>query len=202
MRGASARARDLGRADRSRYFAYLGPSPGPAARLRVLLVTEGLWALWALRFAQYLAREAPRPLRPVINLFFKPARRIIEHLTGIHLSAAARIGPGLYIGHHGGIWVSPRATLGANCSLAQGVTIGVAGRAPHGPVLGDRVWVGPNATISGPVRIGSGSVVAANSLVVADVPVNGVAVGVPARVISLTGSAHLLRLPQGAPPEG
>jgi serine O-acetyltransferase len=56
------------------------------------------------------------------------------------------------------------------------------------------VWVGPNVTISGRVHVGSGSVVGANSLVVSDIPENGVAIGVPARVVSYGGSAKLIHL--------
>jgi serine O-acetyltransferase len=74
------------------------------------------------------------------------------------------------------------------------VTIGAPGAAKGAPVLGDRVWIGAGAVITGPVKIGSGAVIAANSLVVSHVPENGVAVGVPARIMSHTGSAKLIRL--------
>jgi serine O-acetyltransferase len=189
------------RADLRRYYAYLDDGAGRLARIRMVLVTEGIWALIVFRLGQYLDQEILRPLRPILYAPYWLLRKFVEHLTGIHLSVPARIGPGLYIGHYGGIWISPWVTIGANCSISHQVTIGIAvraaptGRPRPGPVLGDRVWVGPNATISGPVRIGSGAVIAANTLVVANVPENGVAVGVPARVISYTGSAHLLNLP-------
>jgi len=121
------------------------------------------------------------------------AFRVLRLITGIHLDPATRILAGFYIGHHGGIWISPLAVIGAHCNVAHEVTIGLAGHNRwSAPVLGDRVWVGPNATISGPVRVGSGAVVAANPPVVSNIPENAVTIGVPARVISYTGSAKLL----------
>ena len=64
------------------------------------------------------------------------------------------------------------------------------------PILADRVWIGAGAVITGRVRIGSGAVIGANSLVVSNLPENAMAIGVPARVLSYTGSAKLIRLPK------
>ncbi|MBI4241868.1 MAG: hypothetical protein HY613_09140 [Candidatus Rokubacteria bacterium] len=98
-------------------------------------------------------------------------RRQDNALTvGIHLSPETEIGTGLFIAHFGGIWINPRAPIGAP-SAVRGA-----------PALGDRVW------------IGSGAVIGANSLVTCNLPEDAVAVGVPARVLSYTGSANLLRL--------
>jgi len=184
------RARDRWRADCARYFAYLENPRSRRARWRTLLTTEGLWAIGNYRFGQYLLEEASRPVRALLRFPYACSSRLLGLATGIHLFPSTRIGPGLYIGHYGNIWVSPLASLGARCNLSQGVTIGTAVDAA--PVLGDRVWVGPNAVISGPVRVASGAVVAACSLVVAHVPENAVVIGVPAKPIAYTGSARLL----------
>jgi serine O-acetyltransferase len=146
------------------------------------------------RFGQYLSTEATRGVRLSLRIPYSVILRFVRYLVGIHLYPESQIGPGLYIGHYGGIWISPKATLGANCNVSQGVTIGVAGTRA-GPVLGDRVWVGPHAVITGPARIGSGAVIAANSFVTTNVPENAMAVGVPARVIADSGSAELIRFP-------
>jgi serine O-acetyltransferase len=156
-------------------------------------MTEGIWAISVYRFGQYVYQEAG----PLARFFFKIPylliSKMIGHIVGIHLAPRTQIGPGFYIGHYGGIWISPLATIGANCNIGQGVTIGTTGEdASKGPVLCDRVWVGPNATITGPVEVGSAAVVGANSLVVTNIPDNGVAVGVPAKVLSYTGSAKLI----------
>jgi serine O-acetyltransferase len=156
-----------------------------------------VWAIVWFRFGQYLQTEAPRILCYVSYIPYKVIERVLQWMVGIHLHPSCRIGPGLYIGHYGGIWINPRATIGANCNISHEVTIGAVKQTPEAaPALGDRVWVGPNATISGPVRIGSGAVIGANSLVVADVPENGVAIGVPARLVGDSGSARLLNLPE------
>lgn len=180
-------------ADRARCYVYLGSSPRLLRRLKVLLLTEGLWAIGLYRFGQYLREEAAKPVRWVLLLPYQCAAKLMGIITGIHLFPESQIGPGLFIAHYGGVWVTPFATLGAHCNLSQGVVIGVAGNGRGAPKLGDRVWVGPNAVISGPVRVGSGAVVAASSLVVANVPENAVVIGVPAKVISYSGSAHLMR---------
>lgn len=178
--------------DFQRYVAMTGATSTWAC-LKVALRTEALWAIGSFRLGQYLQREAPPPVRAALRLPHAVLHRALEWSVGIHLSPQASVGPGLYIGHYGGIWVSPRARIGAHCNINHHVTIGVAGREHGAPQLGDRVWVGPGAVITGPVEIGSNAVIGANSLVVADVPESGVAVGVPARVVSRTGSGKLIR---------
>jgi serine O-acetyltransferase len=51
------------------------------------------------------------------------------------------------------------------------------------PVIGERVWVGPTATLAGPITVGDHVMVSANSLVVNDVPPDTVVRGVPAEVV-------------------
>lgn len=186
-------ARDRWRADVQRYLDVMHYRTGRLRRLRIILLTEGLWALALFRFGQYLLREAPAPLRGLLWIPYHLAWKIFVLAVGIHLSPQAEIGPGLFVAHFGGIWVNPRVTIGANCNIAHGVTIGepLAGR--DAPIIGDRVWIGAGATITGPVRIGSGVVIGANSLVTSNLPENAVVVGVPARVISYTGSTALLK---------
>lgn len=187
-------------ADLARYYVYLENPDSYVQRLKTVLLTESVWAIALFRFGQYLHKEAGFLPRLLLKIPCKLGARLVGMALGIHLFPPTRIGPGLYIGHYGGIWISPKATLGANCNISQGVTIGVAGGEKRkGPILGDRVWVGPNATITGPAQIGSGAVIGANSLVASIIPENGVAVGVPARVISYTGSVNLIRLPGRLP---
>jgi serine O-acetyltransferase len=185
-------ARERLRADRERYYAFSN-SRTRGQKIKRVLLTEGIWAVSVYRFGQYVYDEASPLARLLCKIPYMMFARMIGHLVGIHLSPRTRIGPGLYIGHYDGIWISPLATLGANCNLSQGVTIGVAeAGAEKGPVLGDRVWVGPNAVITGQSQVGHGAVIGANSLVVTNIPENGVAVGVPAKVLSYTGSKDLI----------
>jgi serine O-acetyltransferase len=188
-------ARQRWHADVGRYLAYEPGMRGPLARYRIILLTEGLWAIAVYRFGQYLYFEAPSSVRTLLRIPYEIAHKVLELIVDIHLWPDTQIGPGLYIAHYGGIWINPRATLGSNCILAHGVTIGAPMAAGGAPILGDRVWIGAGAVISGPVRIGSGAVIGANSLVVSNLPENAVAIGVPARVLSYTGSAKLIDLP-------
>lgn len=180
------------RADLDRYFRY-ARAASLWSRARIVARTEGIWALGVYRATRWLHREAPAPLRLALRLPLSAVRGALTMALGIHLDPAARIGPGLYIGHSGGIWVAPGAVIGRECNLAQGVTLGIGGTLRRGsPRLGDRVWVGPKATLSGPLVVGSHAVIGANSLVVSNVPERGVAVGVPARVVARSGSGALI----------
>jgi serine O-acetyltransferase len=61
-------------------------------------------------------------------------------------------------------------------------TIG-AGPRPGGAVIGDHVFIGCHASIIGAVTIGDDATVAANSLVISDVPAGCTAIGVPAKIL-------------------
>jgi len=101
----------------------------------------------------------------------------------------ADIGSGFYIGHYGGIIVSPFSKIGKNCNLSHGVTIGQSNRGKNKgyPVVGNNVYIGPGAKIIGRVVIGDNVAIGANCVVTKDVPDNAVVVGVPGRVISFDG---------------
>jgi serine O-acetyltransferase len=169
-------------------------------RLEALLRNEPLWAIGVYRLGQYLREEAPVWLRRISRAPYAVLHKAVEWGLGIHLFPETQIGPGLYLGHYGGVWISPHARLGSGCAVNHEATVGLAGRTGPGPSIGDRVWIGPNSTITGPVNIASGAVIGANSLVVGNVDENGVAVGVPAKVISHQGSGPLLDVFPAPPP--
>ncbi|WP_205751772.1 serine O-acetyltransferase [Cryptosporangium phraense] len=122
-----------------------------------------------------------------------PARIAHRYTSGrgaADLPAATRIGPGLAIQHGWGLVVSPGATIGANVTLFHGVTIGQADSiAPDGtrttryPVIEDEVWIGPNAVVTGGVRVGRGSRILAGALVTHDVPAHSIVLGNPSEVV-------------------
>ncbi|MDP9051297.1 MAG: serine acetyltransferase [Acidobacteriota bacterium] len=109
---------------------------------------------------------------------------------GLDISPNTRIGPGLYIGHFGGVVISPHAALGANINIAQGITIGATSRGTNAgaPTLEDRVWVGANAIIVGKITIGHDALIAPGAYVNFDVPSMAVVLGNPGKVVSTTGS--------------
>lgn len=148
-----------------------------------LLREASLWALGWHRLGCAIDRVPVVWLRrPLLTLWWL-LFRFIELATGISLPLGVQIGPGLRIWHFGGIFVLPGTTLGARCTLRQGVTLGNrhAGDAP--PVIGDDVEFGAYAQVLGCVHVGAGARIGAMSVVLQNVPPGCTAVGVPARVI-------------------
>jgi len=156
-----------------------------ATALRALKDNYGMQALACYRLGRWLIRASRRPylwvLLPVGWPLYFVLSRYVRYAFGIRLHLSAHIGPGMYIGHFGGIIVS-RCRMGENCSIAQSTRIAadISGR---GPLLGDRVWVGAHARIIGPYEIGSRSTVSAAAVVQRDIPENALCMGNPARVV-------------------
>jgi serine O-acetyltransferase len=117
-------------------------------------------------------------------------RHRLELKLGISIPPMTRIGPGLFIGHVGGIVVNGLAVIGRNCNLSHGVTIGQKNRGKFKgcPRIGDSVYIGPGVAILGSVVVGSNVAIGANAVVVDNVGDNEVVVGNPARRISTQGS--------------
>ena len=80
-----------------------------------------------------------------------------------------------------GVVISRMVTLGSNCKIYQGVTIG-AGKGGY-PIIGDNVTIYSNSTVCGKIKIGNNVIIGANSFVNTDIPDNAVYAGVPARFI-------------------
>lgn len=107
--------------------------------------------------------------------------------TGVRLSRHVEIGPGFRIEHAGTTFINAATKIGAHCTLMHNVTIGVS-HSPKGkpgvPVLGDRVFVGPNCVLYGGITIGNDVMIGANSVVNKDVPDGVLVAGAPAVVKS------------------
>ena len=127
-------------------------------------------------------------------------QRYSEILTGIYIDPAFSIGRGAFMPHFGGIVIM--GTIGENCDIHQGVTVGFAGARPGTPTIGDRVYIGAGAKIFGPITIGDDAVIGANAVVTRSVPDRGVAVGIPARVVSHKGSFDMIRYPAQTEDQG
>jgi serine O-acetyltransferase len=147
------------------------------------------------RFTYYLRKVAfySKKKRSIAVFSYIYNRILLHHYRfkyGFDISPTTNIGPGLYIGHFGGVVVSPYAVLGANINIAQGVTIGAASRGPRtgAPTLEDRVWVGANAIIVGKVTIGREALIAPGAYVNFDVPAQSVVLGNPGQIVSNSGS--------------
>lgn len=184
-------------------YRYEGRTNGKLF-LRKLLTEPGFQYIFWMRLTAY--SRAHRWLR---FLLYPPACLMLKHYTvkyGIQIPYCTQVGPGFYIGHFGGIVVNGRVSIGRNCNLSHGVTIGLSNRGSRKgwPTIGDNVYIGPGAKIFGAVRIGNNVAIGANSVVTRDVPDNTVVVGIPAQVISHEGAAGYVEntaydLPEAGP---
>lgn len=157
-----------------------------AGLLKQMLTHRELWALLQYRMASAIYRWAiPATLKRSLLFVMAVWQKFIQFTTGIYLPCTATIGPGLYIGHFGNITLDGNVIIGSNCNLLQGVSIVVSGRGEcRGvPVIGDRVHLGVNATIAGKIRVGDNTTIAANSLVISDVPDGCSVAGIPAEIV-------------------
>ena len=169
-----------------------------ASALELMLTEQGLWALLQYRMASGLTRSGlPKLVKSPLLLISAVLQKTVEIVTGIAIPCRATIGPGLYIGHFGNIIFHEDVVLGHTCNVSQGVTIGSSGRgARRGvPTIGNRVYLATNAVVVGRITVGSGAVVAANSLVTRDVPAGTTVMGVPAQVVKHLGSDDYIESP-------
>ena len=156
----------------------------PAARgtTEILLLYSGVHAMMAYRIANRMHRDGH---------FFsaRAVSQLARHLTGIEIHPGATIGKGLFIDHGMGVVIGETTEIGDNCTIYQGVTLGGTGKdvGKRHPTLGDNVMIGAGAKVLGPVKIGSNSKIAANAVVLREVPENSTAVGIPAKVVRRDG---------------
>jgi serine O-acetyltransferase len=158
----------------------------PAARgvgsSEILAIWPGVHAVLAHRVAHALS-EVGVPLLP--RLIAGVARL----LTGIEIHPAARIGRGLFIDHGMGVVIGETAEIGDDVTLYQGVTLGGTGFAcgKRHPTVEDNVTIGSGAKLLGPIVVGHGSKIGANSVVIHDVPPNSTVVGNPGHPVRIDG---------------
>ncbi|MCB1151880.1 serine acetyltransferase [bacterium] len=163
--------------------------------LRLILENQGLWAVICYRAGKWLNTHRPPPgLRHLIMAFYHAWWKSVEMSTGISISPDCTIGPGLYIGHFGGIVLHTDVVMGRDCNLSQGVTLGLGrkGEAWGVPTCGDRVYIAPGAKVVGPIHLADGTVVGANAVVTRSTEPDDVVAGVPARVIGRQGSGEYI----------
>jgi serine O-acetyltransferase len=109
--------------------------------------------------------------------------------TGVEIHPAAKIGRRLVIDHGMGIVIGETTEIGDDCLLYQGVTLGGTGKdqGKRHPTLGNNVMVGSGAKVLGPFKVGDNSRIAANAVVLKEIPPDCTAVGVPARIARVAG---------------
>ena len=158
----------------------------PAAKsfLEVIILYPSIHAIILYRIAHFLYNHK-------IYFISRSISQIARFFTGIEIHPGAKIGKGLFIDHGMGIVIGETAeigddcTIGDNVTLYQGVTLGGTGKdtGKRHPTLENDVVVGAGAKVLGPIKIGSGSKIGANAVVLKDLLSNTTAVGIPARMI-------------------
>jgi serine O-acetyltransferase len=141
----------------------------------------GFWALAVYRFGRWSLERRSRLGRYVTSKLYGALKLVVRFATGVELERETRIGADLHLIHGRMIAIHPTAVIGDRVGLMHGVTIGT-NMGDDAPILGNDVFVGCHASVLGGVRIGDGARIAANTLVISDVPAGAVAIGVPARI--------------------
>ena len=156
--------------------------PAATSDAEVLMLYPGIHALAAHRVANRLHKKGRTFEARAIS-------QAARFLTGIEIHPGATIGKGLVIDHGMGVVIGETAEIGDNCTIYQGVTLGGTGKdiGKRHPTLGNNVMVGAGAKVLGPFHIGDGTKIAANAVVLAEIPENCTAVGIPAKVVRKAG---------------
>ena len=158
------------------------PSARGVGPLEILATWPGIHALLAHRVAHALDAAGVPLLPRLISM-------LTRTLTGIEIHPAARIGSGLFIDHGTGVVIGETAEIGDDVTLYQGVTLGGTGFATgkRHPTVQDNVTIGSGAKLLGPITIGHGAKIGANSVVITDVPPNSTVVGNPGHPVRVEG---------------
>jgi serine O-acetyltransferase len=141
---------------------------------------RALWALLLFRYGQWSLGLRFAPLRWATGKVYGLLRIFWPVLTGIAIDRGMRVGRQFRIIHAGGIVLHPEVVFGDRCGIMHNVTVGTNMDKPGTPVIGDDVFIGTGAVVIGNIKVGSGALIAANSLVFFDVPEDALAMGVPA----------------------
>ena len=158
------------------------PAARGIGRAEILLTYPGVHALLAHRIAHAL-HETGVPMVPHAIAY------VSRSITGIEIHPAAKVGEALFIDHGAGVVIGETAQVGDNVTLYQGVTLGGTGfaRGKRHPTVDDDVVVGSGAKLLGPIHVGRGSKIGANSVVIHDVPEDSTVVGNPGHPVRVRG---------------
>ena len=162
--------------------AYQARDPAARSWLEILLLYPGIKAVHSHRLAHWCYRHNLKFLARFISQ--RSRRR-----TGIEIHPGATIGRRLVIDHGMGIVIGETAEIGDDCLIYHGVTLGGTGKdvGKRHPTIGNNVLIGTGAKVLGPIKVGDNSRIAANSVVLREIPEDSTAVGIPARVVRIAG---------------
>jgi len=170
------------RAIREQVDTIFREDPAAKSAVEIFLCYPGFHAILLHRLAHRLY-AARMPLVPRV------ISQISRFLTGIEIHPGATIGRRFFIDHGAGVVIGETTEIGDDCLIYQGVTLGGTGfeTGKRHPTVQDNVTIGSGAKLLGPIEIGHGSKIGANSVVVRDVPPDSTVVGVPGHPVRVEG---------------
>ncbi len=162
--------------------AYQRRDPAARSKLEIFLLYQGVHAVLYHRLAHWLYRHELMFLARCVSQWSR-------FWTGIEIHPGAKIGRNLVIDHGMGIVIGETAEIGDDCLIYHGVTLGGTGK-DHGkrhPTIGNNVLISAGAKVLGPFKVGDNARIAANAVVLREVPEDATAVGIPAQVVRIAG---------------
>ena len=166
--------------------AYQARDPAARSKLEIFLLYPGVHATIYHRIAHYFhCHHMPFIARCVSQWS--------RFWTGIEIHPGATIGRRLVIDHGMGIVIGETAEIGDDCLIYHGVTLGGTGKdqGKRHPTIGNNVLISTGAKVLGPFKVGDGARIAANAVVLTEVPEHATAVGIPAQIVRIAGrSTH------------
>ncbi len=158
------------------------PAARSAGTLEILTSWGGVQAILAHRVAHAM-HEAEVPILPMMVSYASRA------VTGVEIHPAAKIGRDFFIDHGAGVVIGETAEIGERVTLYQGVTLGGTGfaRGKRHPTVEDNVTIGSGAKLLGPITVGHGAKVGANTVVIENVPPDSTVVGNPGHPVRVEG---------------
>jgi len=162
--------------------AYQRRDPAARSKLEIFLLYPGVHAVLYHRVAHWCYRHHLKFLGRCVSQWSR-------FWTGIEIHPGAKIGRRLVIDHGMGIVIGETAEIGDDCLIYHGVTLGGTGKdqGKRHPTIGNNVLISTGAKVLGPFKVGDNARIAANAVVLSEVPENATAVGIPAQVVRIAG---------------
>jgi serine O-acetyltransferase len=158
----------------------------------------GLWILAAYRLSVRSAGLPAGSVRRLATAGSSLLSFVLGLATHTTIPTDVKVGERLHLIHAMSVSIAPGVRIGDRVGIMHDVTIGPSHERAGVPKIGNDVFIGVGAAILGPVNVGDGAMIAANSLVISDVPAGAFAVGVPAKVVRWGGATVAEETPRPA----
>ena len=162
--------------------AYQRRDPAARSKLEIFLLYPGVHAVIYHRITHWCYCHHLKFLARCVSQWSR-------FWTGIEIHPGAKIGHRLVIDHGMGIVIGETAEVGDDCLIYHGVTLGGTGKdqGKRHPTIGNNVLISTGAKVLGPFKVGDNARIAANAVVLSEVPEDATAVGIPAQVVRIAG---------------